>query len=64
MLTIQSTPLGMGVRLSGKAEQLNMLGDQFIQLGMTHPNEAIGQLIAAFGHELKPARQPARIVAE
>ncbi|GAA4464898.1 hypothetical protein GCM10023189_44800 [Nibrella saemangeumensis] len=58
MLTIQSTPLGMGVRLSGKAGQLNLLGDQFIQLGLTHPNEAIGQLIATFGHELKPARHP------
>lgn len=56
MLKFQSTPLGMGVRLSGDAQQLNTLGDGFIQVAYSHSVQAVGQIIADFGYSLKQFR--------
>lgn len=55
MLKLQANTLCMGIRLSGNAKQLEMLGNAFIQVGVKHPVEAVGQEIAQFGHSLKPS---------
>lgn len=51
----------MGVRLSGDSGQLNKLGNRFIHVAKSHPQAAVGEIIANFGFNLKQYAHSKRI---
>ncbi len=58
MLTAQSTPHGMGIRLIGEASELRHLGERVCEVATSHPNEAVGDILNSFGVTLRRSRKP------